>query len=61
MKNIKLKIVLYEQNLTQADLSEKASVPRTYISQAIRGRLNLNDAEKKQIADALNMKVAELF
>jgi len=59
--NIKLKIALFERVITQKKLSEEAKIPRNYISQAIRGRINLTADEKKRIADVLKMQVSELF
>ncbi len=61
MKNVKLKLALYEKGITQSELSKKTKIPSSYISLAISGRLNLTSAEEKQIADTLNMKVLELF
>lgn len=61
VKNVKLKSILFERGIKQVDLAKDAGIPKSYISQAIRGRLNLDNAEKKLIADVLNLEVSELF
>lgn len=61
MLNSKLKITLFEQGLTQEQLSQKTGIPRVYISQAIRGRLNLTAAEKKKIANVVKREIEDLF
>lgn len=60
-KNSKLKIVLFEKEITQNELSEKTKIPISYISHAINGRFNLSQDQKEKIAEFLNMPVEDLF
>lgn len=61
MRNVKLKAAIFEAGLTQNELAERAKIPRTYLSQAITGRLNLTEAEQTRIAEELKRSRSELF
>ena len=61
MKNVRLKATIFEKGITQQDLSKVTGIPSSYISLAIRGRLNLSADEQNRIAKALNCKSEELF
>ena len=58
-----MKIARIKLNLSQGDLSKKADVSRTLISQIENGRSidNIKLGILKKLADALNSTVQELF
>lgn len=60
-KNSKLKIVMFEKDITQERLSKKTGIPRAYISLAISGRFNLDHEQKRKIAKALGMLDRDVF
>jgi transcriptional regulator with XRE-family HTH domain len=47
--------------LTQEEFSERARIHRTYLSDVERGRRNLSLVNIEHIADALELKLSELF
>jgi transcriptional regulator with XRE-family HTH domain len=47
--------------LTQEDLAETARIHRTYLSDVERGTRNLSLVNIERLADALHMKLSELF
>lgn len=49
------------QGITQGALAGKAKVPKQYISDAIRGKRNLDNDQKIRIARALGKSVQEIF
>jgi transcriptional regulator with XRE-family HTH domain len=61
MKNSKLKIAMFEKNITQAELSLKTGIPRAYISLAINRKFNFDDEQKSKIARALRTSLCEVF
>lgn len=60
-KNANLKIALFEEGIIQSKLSSATGVPRSYISMAINGRLNLEKNQKLAISKALNREVDDIF
>jgi ribosome-binding protein aMBF1 (putative translation factor) len=60
-QNIKLLAAIREKGWKQKDLAEKLGKRDTLISSIIRGRWNLNEAEKRRVAEVLGKKVEELF
>jgi len=60
-KNIRLKTALFEADIKQNQLAEKAGIPENIISLVVNGRYNLTEAEQIKIAQVLEMKVQELF
>lgn len=61
VRNAKLKIILFERHISQVQLAEMTRIPRSYISQAITGRLNLTGDEKWRIAAALDLDTEAIF
>ena len=61
IKNSRLKIVMFEKNITQENLSQKTGIPRAYISLAVNGRFNLDRPQKRKIAKALGMLDRDVF
>lgn len=61
IRNLKLKLILFEQGMTQSKLSSVAGVPESYISLAINGKFNLDPEQRKKIAVALGRNECELF
>lgn len=47
--------------LTQEDLAERARIHRTYLSDVERGTRNLSLVNIERLAEALQMKISELF
>ncbi len=47
--------------LTQEDLADRARIHRTYLSDVERGTRNLSLVNIERLADALQMKLSELF
>ena len=47
--------------LTQEDLADRARIHRTYLSDVERGTRNLALVNIERLADALQMKLSELF
>ena len=50
-----------ELGLTQEDLAEKAGIHRTYLSDIERGTRNLSLLNIERLADALHLRLSELF
>ena len=61
MKNANLKAALFEEGITQRDLSQKTGIPRAYISLAINGKFNLDSEQKQKISVVLARDERELF
>jgi transcriptional regulator with XRE-family HTH domain len=60
-RNVRLKALLFERGLTGSELAERVSIPRSYLSLAMTGRLNLSADEKRKIAMVLNVPIEEVF
>jgi transcriptional regulator with XRE-family HTH domain len=50
-----------ELGLTQEDLADRAGIHRTYLSDVERGGRNLSLINIEKLAEALAMKMSELF
>jgi len=61
IRNSKLKLILFEQGMTQRKLSSVAGVPESYISLAINGRFNFDSEQRRRISIALGRNERELF
>ena len=61
MKNANLKAALFEEGITQKDLSQKTGIPRAYISLAINGRFNLDSEQRQKISVAMARAECDLF
>jgi transcriptional regulator with XRE-family HTH domain len=61
MKNANLKAALFEEGITQRDLSQKTGIPRAYISLAINGKFNLDSEQKQKISVVLARDERDLF
>ena len=46
MKNLKLKSAIFKAGERQVDIAKKAGIPESYLSMAVRGRMNLNDDQQ---------------
>ena len=57
----KLKAAFLEEGTTANKVAKETDIPRSYISQAIHGRYNLDEVQKAKIAKVLNRKPEELF
>ena len=60
-KNSKLKVMLFERDITLRELAEQTGVPRTYISLSINGRFNLEPQQERKIAEALGVSLRDVF
>jgi transcriptional regulator with XRE-family HTH domain len=60
-KNKKIKIILFEANMTQRDLSRKTRIPENFISLIVNGKYNPTPEEKTVIAEALNISANKIF
>ena len=60
-KLAKLKMAIFESALSQAAIAKVAGIAISTLSQAINGRVNLTDAERRRIADVLGVAVGDLF
>lgn len=56
-----VKVRREELGLTQEDLADKAGIHRTYLSDVERGTRNLSLVNIERLADALGIKLSELF
>lgn len=61
MRNTTLKAAIFEAGTTQRGLARATKIPESYLSQAINGRYNLNEQQRKCIAIALGRPEQELF
>ena len=61
IKNGQLKLALFEKGISQAELGKQAGIPRSYISMAINGRLNLEEYQKGAICRVLDREYEDLF
>ncbi len=50
-----------ELGLTQEDLAERAGIHRTYLSDVERGGRNVSLINIEKVAEALSMRISELF
>lgn len=60
-KNTKLKILLFENRISQKQLSEDTGIPRAYLSLHLNGRWNFDEDQQNRIADALGCLVDDVF
>jgi hypothetical protein len=60
-KNLKLKSLLWNQGITQRDLSKTTKIPEAYISLGLSGRYVFNSLERAKIARALGVPESEIF
>lgn len=63
LKNIgkKIKDLRKEQNLSQEKLAEKVGISRNYMGMIERAEINIPILTLYKLADALNIKVKNLF
>lgn len=63
LKNLgfKIRILRQKNKLSQEQLAEAAEIDRGYVSTIERGETNATICMLKQIADALNVEIIELF
>jgi transcriptional regulator with XRE-family HTH domain len=59
--NSKLKAAIHERGTTTTALAKELGIPRTYISMALSGRMNLQPSEMARIAEALGKEIHEVF
>ena len=57
----RIKELRIQKGLSQEELAYLAGVHRTYIGAVERGEKNISLKNIKKVADALNIKVAEIF
>jgi transcriptional regulator with XRE-family HTH domain len=57
----KLKAAFFEEGITSAKVAAVVGIPKSYLSQAVNGRYNLDEQQKKKIAVVLNRTTEELF
>jgi transcriptional regulator with XRE-family HTH domain len=60
-KNLRFKALLFQRGITERELGEQVSLPRTYISMAVNGRLRLGKDEQEKIASVLRVPVSAIF
>ena len=60
-ENIKIKVALLEEGMTQKELSETAGISIGLISLGLNGRYLFRKEQRESIAKALNRKVSQLF
>lgn len=61
MKNLTLRMAIFMAGVTQRELARKAGIPEAHLSMAIHGKYNLDDLQKKKIANALDMPEKQVF
>lgn len=59
--NTTLKMVLFDNGITQLTIAQKTGIPESRVSKIVRGHIAASDTERKLIAKALRKPVAELF
>ena len=60
-KNSKLKLAIFEQDISQAELAQKTGIAESVLSMAINGRYNLKPEQKENIAETIGRDVSEIF
>jgi transcriptional regulator with XRE-family HTH domain len=60
-KNMRLKVALAANDLSQKQLADKTGINRSLINLHINGRYRLNTDQQQRVAKALNRSVDELF
>ena len=60
-KNLKLKMIVWEDPRTQAEIAKEATVSTTNLSVCMRGRYMFVEDEQKRLADVLSCKVEDIF
>ena len=56
----KLKMILVQREILQADLAREASISESKLSRIARGRVEPSDEEMRRLADALGVNVSEI-
>lgn len=57
----RIREILIEKGMTNADLQKKLGVSKQYISNIINGRQNVSVPKLQEIANALGVNISELF
>jgi hypothetical protein len=60
-QNLKLLSGIRKKGLRQVDFARLVGDHHTFISRVVNGWINLDEGRKQKYADALGMKVSELF
>ena len=60
-RNHVLKGLMFRDNLTLADMTEKTKIPAAYLSLAVNGKYNLDADQKARVAVVFDCKVSDLF
>lgn len=58
---LRIKELLNEKHLSSGDLAKRMGIPRQYIYQVCNGRVNPTLTTLKKIADALEVRIIDLF
>ena len=61
MRNVQLKRMIFEAELTQREIARKTNIPENLLSMAIHGRFILDPVQRLKIAQILNKSVNEIF
>lgn len=61
MRNVKLKMAIFEAGLTQRELARRAGIAESFLSMAVNGSYIPNEQQKTRIANELGKSKAELF
>ena len=60
-KNIRLRVLMAENDMTQLELSKKASISPGLLSLGINGRYLFNEEQRKRLAKTFNTTVEDIF
>ncbi len=60
-KNVRLKMEMFKQGISQRELAHMANIPEAYLSRIVRGIQNPNADQIFDIAKALEVNEEELF
>lgn len=55
-----IKLILQKKNMTQEELARKSGIPKTHISQIIRGAITISFIRARKIEKALGLRKYEL-
>ena len=59
--DLKFKIAILQNGLSQRDLARKTGIPEAYLSMAINGKFNLDPVQRGKIIKAIGKPENEIF
>ncbi len=59
--NVKLKIAIFENGLSQRELAKRTKIPESFISMSIHGKYNLDPVQRAKISKEIGKPESEIF